>query len=116
MRIVIVDDHTSFRASARALLEAEGFDIVGEAGDGASALATIADLRPEGVLLDVQLPDIDGFEVARLLLEANGQAPAIVMTSSRDVTEFGSLVAECGARGFIPKADLSGEAFAALVA
>lgn len=113
-RIVIVDDHASFRRTARALLEAEGFDVVGEATDGATAIATIGRLRPDVVLLDVQLPDMDGFEVAARLGE-NGSSPAIVLTSSRDAGEFGTLVADCGARGFIPKADLSAEALAALI-
>lgn len=114
-RIVIVDDHASFRASARALLESEGFEVVGEAADGASALTTIAHLAPDAVLLDVQLPDLDGFDVASQLVDS-GSAAAIVMTSSRDAGEFGTLVADCGARGFIAKADLDGDTFAALVA
>lgn len=114
IRIVIVDDHASFRGTARALLEAEGFEVVGEAVDGATAIAAIERLRPEAVLLDVQLPDMDGFEVAARL-GGNGSSPAVVMTSSRDAVEFGTLVADCGARGFIPKADLSGDALTALI-
>ena len=112
--VLIVDDHPSFRASARALLEAEGFEIVGEAEDGASALRAAADLGPQLVLLDVQLPDIDGFEVAaRLTGEAGG--PAVVLVSSRDGSDFGPLVERSGARGFIPKAELSGAALSALL-
>jgi DNA-binding NarL/FixJ family response regulator len=113
-RIVIVDDHASFRGTARALLESEGFEVVGEAMDGASAVAAVDRLRPDALLLDVHLPDMDGFEVAARI-RANGGSAAIVMTSSRDAGEFGTLVAACGARGFIPKADLSGEALAALI-
>ena len=113
-RILIVDDHPSFRASARVVLESEGFEVVGEAVDGASALHECCRLRPEVVLLDVQLPDIDGFEVAAQLTK-NGNSPAIVMTSSRDACDFGSLVANSGARGFIPKAELSAEAVSALL-
>jgi DNA-binding NarL/FixJ family response regulator len=113
-RVLIVDDHPSFRATARALLQSEGYEVVGEAEDGASALAAVAALRPALVLLDVQLPDMDGFEVARRL-NANGDAPTIVLTSSRDGCEFGSLVESSGARGFIPKAELSGAALAALL-
>ena len=86
--VLIVDDHASFRATARQLLEAEGYEVVGEAGDGASALEAVARLRPEVVLLDVQLPDMDGFEISKRLC-ANGWSPQIVMTSSRDVSEFG---------------------------
>jgi DNA-binding NarL/FixJ family response regulator len=115
--VLIVDDHPSFRATARALLETEGFEVVGEAEDGASALAAAAELRPDLVLLDVQLPDFDGFEVARrLLATGNGARPDIVLTSSRDGSDFGPLVAESGARGFVPKAELSGAAIAALLA
>jgi DNA-binding NarL/FixJ family response regulator len=112
--VLIVDDHPSFRATARALLEAEGFDVVGEAADGAQALVLAAQTRPQVVLLDVQLPDIDGFEVAARLT-ANGSAPAVVLVSSRDGSDYGSLVEESGARGFVPKAELSGERLAALL-
>jgi DNA-binding NarL/FixJ family response regulator len=112
--VLIVDDHPSFRATAHALLEADGFDVVGEAEDGASALAAVARLYPDVVLLDVQLPDIDGFEVAARL-RANGGGPRVVLVSSRDGCDFGSLVEECGAAGFIPKAELSGAAVARLL-
>ena len=112
--ILIVDDHPSFRATARALLEAEGFDVVGEAEDGASALRAAAELSPDVVLLDVQLPDVDGFEVARRLT-GNGRGPAVVLVSSRDCADFGPLVGRSGARGFIAKAELSGAALTALL-
>jgi DNA-binding NarL/FixJ family response regulator len=112
--VLIVDDHPSFRLTARALLEAEGFDVVGEAADGASALAAVSELRPDVVLLDVQLPDLDGFEVASQLC-SNGHCPSIVLTSSRDGSDFGPLVARSGARGFVPKAELSGEALVELL-
>ncbi len=105
--VLIVDDHPSFRGTARAVLEAEGFDVVGEAGDGAEALACAARLRPDIVLLDVQLPDMDGFEIAARL-HRNGHRPEIVLTSSRDATEFGSLIERSPARGFVPKAELCG--------
>jgi len=112
--VLIVDDHAGFRATARQLLEAEGYEVVGEATDGASALEAVARLRPEVVLLDVQLPDMDGFEISRQLC-ANGWGPQIVMTSSRDVSEFADLVGGCGSRGFIPKGELSGGRLAALL-
>ena len=114
--IVIVDDHPSFRASARAILEAGGFEVVGEAADGASAVETVQRLQPDVVLLDVQLPDATGFEVCRLLERANGSAPAIVFVSSRDLADYGELVKSSRARGFVPKGELSGEAIAALIA
>src|SRR5437763_6772896 len=94
--VLIVDDHPSFRSTARALLEAEGYVVVGEADDGASAVAAASELRPDVVLLDVQLPDFDGFEVAqRLRSSSNGAVPRIVLTSSRDGSDFGPLVGEC---------------------
>jgi DNA-binding NarL/FixJ family response regulator len=114
MTVIIVDDHRSFRKAARRVLERAGFVVVGEAADGASALEAISALRPDLVLLDVQLPGIDGFEVASRVT-ANGNAPAIVMTSSRDGADFGPLVEQSGARGFIHKSDLSGPAISAVL-
>ncbi len=112
--VLIVDDHPSFRATAHALLEAEGFSVVGEAADGAEALAKAAELHPDLVLLDVQLPDVDGFEVARRLC-ANGSSPTVVLVSSRDAADYGDLIPSCGARGFVPKGELSGAAVRALL-
>jgi len=112
--LLIVDDHPSFRTIARVLLESDGFDVVGEAQDGAEAIEAARRLRPEVVLLDVQLPDMDGFDVAEQLA-ADGDSPVIVLTSSRDVAEFGGLVERSSARGFVPKAELSGAALTALL-
>ena len=112
--VLIVDDHPSFRSCARALLEAEGFQVVGEASDGESALRAAAELRPDLVLLDVQLPDLDGFEVAARLTNG-GAGPAVVLVSSRDGSDFGPLVERSGARGFIPKAELSGATLSSLL-
>ena len=115
-RVLIVDDHPSFRKTARVLLEAEGFTVVGEASDGTTALTEICRLRPEVVLLDVGLPDLDGFDVCAQVNGHKGAAvPAVILVSSRDVSDFGSLVARCGARGFVPKAELSGERLEALL-
>jgi DNA-binding NarL/FixJ family response regulator len=113
--VLIVDDHATFRQSARLLLESEGFEIVGEAGDGHSALAQMEALGPDLILLDVQLPDIDGFEVATRITQLD-PGPAVVLVSSHDSGDFGSLVGACGARGFVAKADLSGERLRALLA
>jgi DNA-binding NarL/FixJ family response regulator len=112
--VLIVDDHPSFRASARMLLEAEGFEVVGEAPDGLTAIKAVHELQPQMVLLDVQLPDIDGFEVAARIT-ANGSAPAVVLTSSRDVDDLGPLGDSVQVRGFIPKSELSGAALEALL-
>jgi DNA-binding NarL/FixJ family response regulator len=110
--VLIVDDHAGFRSFARALLEAEGFDVVGEAADGASALAAARALAPELVLLDVALPDMDGFAVCDALLE-DGAGPAVVLTSSRDVSSYRRRLKRSRARGFIPKSELSGPALSA---
>ena len=113
-RVLIVDDHPTFRACARALLEAEGFEVVGEADDCASALRSAGELHPEVVLLDVQLPDGAGFGVASSLTEGK-DGPAVVLVSSRDRADYGPLVEGCGACGFVAKDELSGSALAALL-
>ncbi len=113
--VLIVDDHATFRQSARLLLESEGFEIVGEAVDGRTAIEKSAALSPDVILLDVQLPDIDGFEVATRVAEFD-PVPVVVLVSSHDGGDFGSLVGTCGARGFVTKADLSGERIRALLA
>jgi DNA-binding NarL/FixJ family response regulator len=112
--VLIVDDHAGFRAAARKWLVSGGFDVVGEAADGAQALEAVARLRPDVVLLDVQLPDASGFEVAARL-RTNGHIPDVVLTSSRDAAEFGGLIERSGARGFMPKAKLSARGLAALL-
>ena len=114
VRVLIVDDHPSFRATARLLLESEGFDVVGESCDGAAGVRDAQALEPDLVLLDVQLPDIDGFEVAAQMT-GGGDGPAVVLTSSRDEADFGPLVAAIGARGFVPKAELSAAILLALL-
>lgn len=112
--MLIVDDHPGFRATARALMQAEGFTVVGEAVDGASAVELALRLVPDVVLLDVELPDFDGFEVAARL--AVSQSPsAVVLTSSRDRADYGPLVDESSARGFVAKGELSGDAVRELV-
>ncbi len=114
LRVLIVDDHPGFRARARALLESEGFEVVGEAADGAEAVRTARELEPDVVLLDVQLPDTDGFAVATAVTGGDGTVQ-VVLTSSRDGSDFGALVGSCGASGFIAKAELSGARVAALL-
>jgi DNA-binding NarL/FixJ family response regulator len=113
--VLIVDDHPSFRASARRMLEADGYEVVGEAEDGDAAMAAVQRLDPNLVLLDVRLPDIDGFEVARRLLEGNGRTPKIVLTSSHDSADLGEAIGASGARGFIPKGELTGTALTELL-
>ena len=112
-RVLIVDDHKPFRATARELLEEAGYVVAGEAGDAAEALAAVAADAPDAILLDVQLPDEDGFAVATALTADGG--PAVVLISSREAEDYGRRIETCGARGFIPKSGLSAAAFAALV-
>jgi CheY-like chemotaxis protein len=112
--VLIVDDHPTFRATARMLLESEGYDVVGEAPDGCSAIMAAGRLMPDLVLLDVNLPDLDGFAVAQRIT-SGVDAPVVVLVSSRDSSDFGPLVAGSGARGFIAKGELSGAAIAELL-
>jgi DNA-binding NarL/FixJ family response regulator len=112
--VLIVDDHDDFRASARALLEAEGFAVVGEAGDGLEAIARVAVLRPEIVLLDIQLPGRDGLEVAEELASTT-DPPAVVLVSSRAAAAYGPRLEQTSARGFIAKSELSGVSLARLL-
>jgi len=112
-RVLIVDDHQPFRAVARELLESAGYVVSGEAADAAEALAAVAADCPDAVLLDVQLPDRDGFAVATALADPDG--PAVVLISSREAEDYGRRVAACGARGFISKSRLSAAAFGALL-
>jgi DNA-binding NarL/FixJ family response regulator len=113
--VLIVDDHADFRASARALLEAEGFNVVGEAVGGEQALAEVERLRPEVVLLDIQMPGEDGFAIAKRLA-AGASGATVILISSREAAAYGSRLDTAAARGFLAKRMLSGEALAALLA
>lgn len=110
--VLIVDDHAAFRSAARALLEDAGFDVVGEAADGEAAIALARKLRPAIVLLDIQLPDLDGFAVAARLGEDRVPS-AIVLTSSRGAASYRHRLAAHPAWPFLAKSDLSGDALAA---
>lgn len=110
--VLIVDDHAGFRASARTLLTSEGYDVVGEAEDGSEALRLTAELRPQLVLLDVHLPDLDGFEVTERLREIE-DPPAVILTSGRH--DYSAVAASTSARGFVPKDELSVAAIEALL-
>jgi two-component system chemotaxis response regulator CheY len=107
--VVIVDDHSGFRAMARALLLDGGFQVVGEATTGGQALAVVAELAPDVVLLDVRLPDLDGFTVCRMVRDA-GSVARVVLCSVGTGADYGSRVRDCGAAGFLPKAALTADA------
>jgi len=111
--VVIVDDNEPFRRSARGLLELDGYEVIGEAADGASGLELVTRLRPDVVLLDIALPDTSGLEIAERLAPASSQ---VVLVSSRDPADFGGRIRRSGAAGFIPKDELSGTALADVLA
>lgn len=113
--LLIVDDHDEFRRAARALLSSAGFDVTGEADDGTSAIESVSRLQPDAVLLDIQLPGIDGFEVARMVAELPNP-PAVVLTSTRAGSSYSERLAHSSALGFIEKQDLSGTMLARLLA
>ena len=106
--IVIVDDHADFRAHVADLVASAGYEVVGSCPDGRSAVEAIATLRPHVVLLDVQLPDIDGFGVLERTRN-RGETPIVILTSTREVADYGRRVARSGAAGFISKPDLSAQ-------
>lgn len=111
--VLIVDDHSEFRSVARLLLDTDGWNVVGEAADAAQALDAAAALRPDVVLLDIQLPDRSGFEVAAELARAV-QAPCVVLMSSRDASDYGARLRDGPALAFVAKRDLSSDALMAL--
>jgi DNA-binding NarL/FixJ family response regulator len=112
--VLIVDDHSGFRAQARRMLESEGYQVVGEAADVASAIEAARALEPELALVDVYLPDGNGFEVASRL-GALDASPVVVLTSSHEGAELAGCVAHSGARGFVPKTELSRDAIEELL-
>ena len=114
LSVLIVDDHEDFRRSVRRLLEVDGFVVIGEAADGAEALDMARALRPGIVLLDIQLPDLDGFAVAERLASL-ADPPTVVLISSRDASAYRSRIATSPARAFISKQDLSGAQLTAIV-
>ena len=112
--VLIVDDHAAFRALARQLLQADGYDVVGEASDGQAGLDAAWALQPDVVLLDVRLPDMDGFQVAGHL--AGRCSAAVVVTSSSDDPLYPERATSSGARGFVAKHDVCGAALDRLLA
>jgi len=112
--VLIVDDHSAFRSRAKRMLEAEGFEVVGEAADGASGVDAAKRLAPDVVLLDLQLPDTTGFDVAEAI-SAEATPPAVVITSTRESDDYDDRARRSGACGFVSKAELSGAAIEELL-
>jgi DNA-binding NarL/FixJ family response regulator len=112
--VLIVDDHVGFRRSARRLLESAGFTVVGEADDAAGAVAAAVAVLPDVVLLDVHLPDGNGFDVASRLATLS-PASLVILTSSRDASDYLARLPATSARGFIGKPELTVERIVALV-
>jgi DNA-binding NarL/FixJ family response regulator len=107
--VVIVDDHAPFRDAAQAVLGAmDGFTVVGTAATGETGVALTRSLRPDLVLLDVNLPDVSGVEVSRLLA-TDHPAPLVLLLSTYDRSEFGDEVSECGAAGYLSKSDFGAD-------
>ena len=114
LQCLIVDDSETFLASATRLLEAQGFDVVGQARSGADAVRLAGELRPDVVLVDIELGATTGFDVARSL-DTTVPTARVVLISTHDRDELARLIAESPAVGFLPKKALSAEAIAALV-
>ena len=112
--VLIVDDHAAFRSLAREVLDRAGFEVVAEAEDGVGALAAAARLNPSVVVLDVKLPGLSGFEVARRLA-VRPHPPAVVLVSTADAADFGRRIVASGAVGFITKSRLSGDTLRAVL-
>ena len=113
-KVLIVDDHAGFRAHARRFLEWEGYDVIGEAADSASAVEAARELHPDLALVDVHLPDANGFELTTWLRKLP-EPPAVVLTSSREGAGLEPCVSASGARGFLPKSELSRDAIEELL-
>jgi CheY-like chemotaxis protein len=112
--VLVVDDHQGFRRLARRMLERDGFTVA-EATTGAEAIAAVEDLQPDAVLLDIQLPDIDGFAVACSLAAAERPTP-VVLTSTREASDYGERISASSAIAFLPKTDFSGGALRRILA
>jgi DNA-binding NarL/FixJ family response regulator len=112
--VLIVDDHETFRGAVRALLEVGDFVVIGEAADGQQALTESARLRPDVVLLDIQLPELDGFAVAARLATSSPR-PIVVLVSSRDAVTYGERLIRAHAAGFLPKWEVTGATLAGIL-
>jgi DNA-binding NarL/FixJ family response regulator len=105
VRVLIVDDQEPFRMAARMVVDAtEGFDVVGEADTGEESVEMARSLRPDLVLMDVNLPGINGLDATRRILDERGEAVVVLLLSTYEEDEYAPRAAECGAAAYIPKA------------
>ena len=115
VRVLIVDDQEPFRAVARTVVElTDGFEVIGEAEDGEASVSTARELRPDLVLMDVNLPGINGLEATRqILADTDAKRPVVVLVlSTYEAAEYGPQAEEVGAACFIPKSEFSPERLA----
>jgi DNA-binding NarL/FixJ family response regulator len=112
-RILIVDDSRHFRCTARELLSSRGFDVCGSAADGTEAVSRVREHLPDGVLLDINLPDMEGYELAAALTKSSPELTVLLTSSDTDDVPP-ELLAECGAKAFVPKTELAATDLAAI--
>jgi two-component system response regulator EvgA len=108
LRVLIIDDHALFRAAARELLERRGFAVVAEADSATSGLRTAEHIAPDAVLLDIGLPDGNGFDLCHALTQRNPEL-AVLLVSANEPHDHRERARECGARGFLLKSRLASE-------
>ncbi|MEX2458558.1 MAG: response regulator transcription factor [Actinomycetota bacterium] len=106
IRVLIVDDQAPFREAARTVVElTDGFEVVGEAETGEASVQAASDLRPDLVLMDVNLPGIDGLEATRQILANGGGSVVVLLLSTYEYDEYAPRAAESGAAAYIPKSE-----------
>jgi DNA-binding NarL/FixJ family response regulator len=104
VRVLIVDDQEPFRLAARMVVEAtEGFEVVGEAETGEDSVTMATELAPDLVLMDVNLPGINGLDATRRILADDGNRAVVLLLSTYEEEEYAPRAAECGAAAYIPK-------------
>jgi DNA-binding NarL/FixJ family response regulator len=105
VRVLIVDDQEPFRMAARLVVDAtDGFEVVGEAESGEASVEMARELKPDLVLMDVNLPGINGLDATRQILSEQTDSVVVLLLSTYEEEEYAPRAAECGAAAYIPKA------------